>query len=543
MKQLVELLKNVKIVKKCGAMPLEITDLAIDCKKVKNGGIFIAVRGSAANGNDYIFDALKNGAALIVSDDERALKKGIGNFSEKETGLKNRTADAGGEITPKEESGNYSENETQNVCGGEITPKEESGNYSENGIEIPYIIVEDAREAYAFIAANYFGNPAAGMRFIGISGTNGKTTIAHMIYHILYSNGIKTGLIGTIGNIIDGLRGETDMTTPDPYELFAVLKKMRDCGTEVVVSEVSAHAIYLKKINPIIADVAVFTNCSQDHIDFFKTMEKYAEVKKSYFTKKHARSVVINADDSVGVEIINGSDAKVISYGIKNPSDVFAINIRLSMAGSGFFANLFDDVEEIRLPIPGLFNVYNALAAMTAARLLNISLKDSAESLLSLPEIPGRFNLLTAEKCGFVIDYAHSPDGLKKILIAARGITKGRLICVFGCGGNRDKIKRPIMGRVAADYGDFTILTSDNPRFEEPEDIIRDIENGLKGITDQYMNIIDREKAIKKAYEIAGKNDLIVVAGKGAEDYIDIKGVKYEYGDRRVIEEIIASER
>jgi UDP-N-acetylmuramoyl-L-alanyl-D-glutamate--2,6-diaminopimelate ligase len=412
-------------------------------------------------------------------------------------------------------------------------------NNSENQIDFPYIIVGDAREAYAFIAANYFGNPAESMRFIGISGTNGKTTIAHMIYHILYSNGIKTGLIGTIGNIVDGLRYETDMTTPDPYELFAILKKMKDCGTEVVVSEVSAHAVYLKKINPIIADVAVFTNCSQDHLDFFKTMEKYAEVKKSYFTKKHAKSVVINADDRVGVEIINGSDAKVISYGIKNPSDVFAINIRLSMTGSSFFANLFDDVEEVRLPIPGLFNVYNALAAMTAARLLNVSLKDSSDSLFTLPEIPGRFNIMTTDKCGFVIDYAHSPDGLKKILIAASGITKGRLICVFGCGGNRDKGKRSVMGRISADYSDFTIITSDNPRFEEPSEIIYDIESGLKGITERYMSIIDRETAIKKAYEIAEKNDLVVVAGKGAENYIDIKGVKYEYGDKRVIEKIM----
>jgi UDP-N-acetylmuramoyl-L-alanyl-D-glutamate--2,6-diaminopimelate ligase len=492
MELLVKLLKNVRIVKEHGELPLEVAGVATDSKKVERGELFIAIRGKKTDGNDFIFEALKGGAAVIISDDEAALK--------------DKT------------------NAAFNAAEAE---------------EFPYIIVDDAREAYAFIAANYFGNPTENMRFIGISGTNGKTTIAHMIYHILYSNGIKTGLIGTIGNIVDGMREETDMTTPDPYELFALLKRMKDCGTEVVVSEVSAHAVYLKKINPIIADVAVFTNCSQDHLDFFKTMERYAEVKRSYFTKKHARSVVINADDRLGVEIINGSDAKVVSYGIKNPSDVFAINIRLSVSGSSFFANLFDDVEEVGLPIPGLFNVYNALAAITAARLLNVSLKDSAESLAALPEIPGRFNIMTTDKCGFIIDYAHSPDGLKKILMAARGITKGRLICVFGCGGDRDRVKRAIMGRISADYSDFTVITSDNPRFEEPDGIIRDIESGLRGITERYMNIIDRETAIKRAYEIAEKNDLVVVAGMGAEDYIDIKGVKYAYSDRGVIERII----
>ncbi|MDR2047551.1 MAG: UDP-N-acetylmuramoyl-L-alanyl-D-glutamate--2,6-diaminopimelate ligase [Clostridiales bacterium] len=482
MKKLTELLEHIEVTGSGGNLPDEVSDIAADSRRVKEGGVFVALKGGTFDGGDYIKDALKSGAALVVSDGA-------------ETKVRNTGA--------------------------------------------PYVIVKNAREAYAFMAANYFDNPARDMRFVGVSGTNGKTTIAHMIYHILSSNGIKTGLSGTIGNIIGGERFPTDMTTPDPYEFFGMLKKMRGAGTEVVVSEVSAHAVYLKKINPVIADVAVFTNCSQDHLDFFKTMEKYAEVKRSYFTKKHARSVVINADDRVGVEIINGSDARVVSYGIKNPADVFAVNIRLAASGASFFVNLFDDVESVRIPLTGLFNVYNALAAMTAARLLNVSARDSAESLSTLPEIPGRFNIVSAEKCDFVIDYAHSPDGLKQILTAARGITRGKVICVFGCGGDRDKKKRPLMGRIAAEYADFTVLTSDNPRFEEPDAIISDIESGIKGINARYMNIIDRESAIRKAYETAEKNDLIVVAGKGAENYMEIKGIKYDYGDRETVEKII----
>ncbi|MDR1906454.1 MAG: UDP-N-acetylmuramoyl-L-alanyl-D-glutamate--2,6-diaminopimelate ligase [Clostridiales bacterium] len=480
MKKLGDLLKNVEIIEADDLMSANITDIAADSRRVLPGGMFIAVRGGTKDGNSYIDEAIKRHAAVIVSDRE----------------------------------------------------------YREN-LGIPYIRVKDAREAYAFIASNYFDNPGDELRFIGVSGTNGKTTIAHMIHHILSYNGIKTGLSGTIGNIVNNKREDTDMTTPDPYEFFGLLRRMRDCGTDVAVSEVSAHAIYLKKINPVIADVAVFSNCSRDHLDFFHTMEKYEEVKKSYFTKKHARSVVINADDRVGVDIINGSDAKVISYGIENPSDVFAVNIKLSVKGSVFYANIFDDVEKVDLPIPGLFNVYNGLAAMTAARLLNVSLRDAAESLKTIEEIPGRFNIIHAGKCSFVIDYAHSPDGLKKILTAARSISKGKVICVFGCGGNRDREKRPLMGRISAEYSDFTIITSDNPRFEDAEDIIVGIESGVRGITKNYLNIIDREEAIKKAYELAENDDLVVVAGKGAEPYIDVKGMKYKYNDRDVIYDII----
>ncbi|MDR3264252.1 MAG: UDP-N-acetylmuramoyl-L-alanyl-D-glutamate--2,6-diaminopimelate ligase [Clostridiales bacterium] len=484
MKYLSDLLKNIEITE-CGTESgIEIGGISADSRRVKKGDLFVAIKGGASDGNAYINDAVKNGAVAVVSDDKVCAS-----------------------------------------CG------------------LPYVIVKDIREAYAFLSASFFDNPAADMRFIGVSGTNGKTTIAHMIYHILSANGIRAGLTGTIGNIIGGEVGAADMTTPDPYEFFGILRKMKDCGTEAAVSEVSAHAVYLKKINPILADVAVFTNCSQDHLDFFETMEKYESVKKSYFTKKHARTVVLNADDRVGVEIINASDAKVVSYGIKNPSDVFAVNIRLSVNGSVFFANIFDDIAEVRIPLPGLFNVYNSLAAMTAARLLNISLRDAGDALASLPEIPGRFNFIPSDRGSFILDYAHSPDGLKKILTAAKSLSKGKVISVFGCGGNRDRAKRPLMGRISADCSDFTVITSDNPRFEEPQKIMSDIEKGLQGITEQYMNIIDREEAIKRAYEMSGKNDIVVVAGKGAEPYIDIKGIKYEYSDRKAIERVINGKR
>ncbi|MDR3293430.1 MAG: UDP-N-acetylmuramoyl-L-alanyl-D-glutamate--2,6-diaminopimelate ligase [Clostridiales bacterium] len=477
------LLKKIEILECNADLSTEILDVCTDSRRAVSGVLFIAIKGGGHDGNDYINDAIEAGAVVVVTDDESVAR----------------------------------------------------------GTAAACILVRDAREAYAFIASNFFGNPTDEMRFIGVSGTNGKTTVAHMIHHILSANGIKTGLIGTIGNIIDGVREETDMTTPDPYEFFAILRRMRDAKTDVAVSEISAHAIYLKKINPVIADIAVFTNCSQDHLDFFETMEKYSEVKRSYFTRRHAKTVVINADDRTGIEIINATDANVISYGIKNPSDVFAVNIRADISGTSFFANIFDDIAEVKLPMAGIFNVYNCLAAMTAARLLNLSLHDTAEAAGTIPEIPGRFNVIMTPKCGFILDYAHSPDGLKKILSAAKKITKGRLISVFGCGGNRDRIKRPIMGRISADYADITILTSDNPRFEEAGDIIGDIEKGIRGIASEHLSIIDRKEAIERAYALAEKDDLVVVAGKGSEDYMDIKGVKYPYGDRAVIEGLCKS--
>ena len=314
---------------------------------------------------------------------------------------------------------------------------------------------------------------------------------------------------------------------------------MAESGAKAVVSEVSAHAVYYKKISPIEAEAAIYTNCTQDHLDFFKSMESYSGVKKSYFKKPFAKKVIVNADDALGGEIISGSDAEVISYGIENPSDVFAVNVGLSVEGSAFYVNVFDDVSYVWLPLPGLFNVYNALAALTAASLIGIPLSDAAESLGGLPEIPGRFNIIEAEKCHFILDYAHSPDGLKKILTSARSIAEGRLISVFGCGGDRDKSKRPIMGEISADTADYTVITSDNPRFENPEDIIREIEDGTKKRSKAYECITDRKEAIKRAYETAKKGDVIVVAGKGAEPYLDVKGEKLKYSDRGAIEDII----
>ncbi|MDR1940657.1 MAG: UDP-N-acetylmuramoyl-L-alanyl-D-glutamate--2,6-diaminopimelate ligase [Clostridiales bacterium] len=481
MKRLDGLLENIDVIAMTADRLQSVGGVAADSKRVRPNDLFVAIRGGAADGNDYIGEAAAKGAAAVVSDDA---KKAAG-----------------------------------------------SG--------LPYVAVSDAREAYAYISSNFFDNPSRAMRFIGVSGTNGKTTTAHMIRHILSRNGIKTGLVGTLGNIVDERTEETDMTTPDPYEFFALLRRMADCGCGAVVSEVSAHAIYLKKIEPVTADVAVFTNCSQDHLDFFETMERYSAVKKSYFKRDRARTVVVNADDGLGVDIINTSDAKVVSYGVKNPSDVFAVNIGLAVGRSAFYANVFDEIIDISLPLSGLFNVYNALAAITAARLSGISLPDIRESLTTLPEIPGRFNIIKGGGRDFILDYAHSPDGLKKVLTAARKITKGGLISVFGCGGDRDRTKRPLMGEISAVYADFTILTSDNPRFERPVDIIRDIEKGLKGITTEYLTIIDREEAIKKAYESAKKGDVIVVAGKGAENYMDAMGVKTPYGDRETILKII----
>ena len=397
---------------------------------------------------------------------------------------------------------------------------------------IPYVLVADVRKAYALMSSAYWGHPSSGMRFVAAVGTNGKTSTVHYISSLLTSAGLRTGRIGTEGHFIEGEKVGMSLTTPDSFELNELLFKMRTRGVDVVAAEVSAHAIKLQKTAGITAEVAVFTNLTRDHLDYFRSFEEYKETKLGYFTSGAVKKAVVNADDPYGRELMErAADAgvPVVSYGLYSPADSFAVNVREDMDGVRFVANLSDDIVEVRSHLMGEFNVYNLLAAMTVARELGVSAETLARSVGRVRAVKGRFSVLKNDRGSVIIDYAHTPDGLEQLLRTARTLTKARLITVFGCGGERDRGKRRLMGETAAKFSDFTVVTSDNPRFEDPERIIADVMSGMAGA--QCKALSDRTEAIAYALSEMSEGDTVVIAGKGSEDYLDIRGKKVPYSD------------
>lgn len=396
-----------------------------------------------------------------------------------------------------------------------------------------YVVVEDARKAYALLSYNYFSKPLEGMKFVTVVGTNGKTSTAHYVNSILAHCGFKTGLIGTEGHFILGEKVSVSLTTPDPYEMNSLLFKMRAKGVEVVVSEVSAHAVYLKKTYGLKADVAIFTNISRDHLDYFKDYATYESVKLSYFSPTYVKTAIVNIDDESGRKLAKrlegGKDVSLVTYGLYNPADCFAIDLDENVDGIKFVANLFDEIVDVRSALYGEFNAYNLLAAMTACAYLGVGAENLATAVRKVRNVKGRFSVLRTEKGSIIIDYAHTPDGLEKLLSTARTITKSRLITVFGCGGERDRGKRALMAQVAERYSDFTVVTSDNPRYENPDRIIADVEVGFQG--KNYKCILDRTEAISFAVSEMLEGDTVVIAGKGNEEYFEIKGRKLPYSD------------
>ena len=395
------------------------------------------------------------------------------------------------------------------------------------------IVLKEIRHRFAEYCANYYNHPEKRLKIVAVVGTNGKTSITMILSGILKNNSIKVATIGTLGADIAGERYATGFTTPDSDILFCLLNKAVEKGVEVVVMELSAHAIYLNKAYAIDFDVGIFTNCTQDHLDFFQTMDKYVKTKASIFLNKSIKTAIINVDDYYGKSIISQRNGTSISYGLYAKSDYMAK--RFDRTKSNYYVNN----NLVNTNLCGEYNVYNVLACIASAVAIGLDFTSVVESIKSIEEIPGRYNVIKDKGITIVIDYAHTPDGLEKVLIAAREMTQSRLISVFGCGGNRDKGKRSIMGKVSDRYADITILTSDNPRFENPQDIIDQIKAGFASIN--YTCIVDRDDAIQYAISIAGEGDVIVVAGKGAEDYIDEGGVKRPYSDRSVCEKYLRS--
>ncbi len=397
---------------------------------------------------------------------------------------------------------------------------------------LPCVLVKDARRAMSVMSATFYHDPQEHLHMIGVTGTNGKTTVTHMLYSILTVAGKRAGLIGTLGARYADTVIPPSLTTPDPVALFSLLADMRDGGVGTVAMEVSAHALALEKDAPILYDAAIFTNFTQDHLDFFKTMEAYGEAKKSLFPR--CRLGILNADDPFSSEIAKVCTS-VVTYGLEEPADCFALIDRENVAGSDVLLNLEDELIGVHIPLTGRHNVYNALAAAVCARRLGVGAEAIAKGLAAT-KVEGRLEYIGERNGGKIfVDFAHTPDGLEKSLSALREHTDGKLYAVFGCGGNRDRGKRPIMGETVAKNCDFAVITSDNPRFEDPCAIIAEIEEGYKRVSREYVAVEEREKAISYALQKLEQGDVLLIAGKGGETTQEIMGIKYAYSDKETV--------
>lgn len=471
--KLFSLLKNIHC-RVLGTTALEINGLYHKDTEVKEKGLFFCLRGTRVDGTAYVKSAINNGAVAVVTEQE--------------------------------------------ILGLVGTTQ---------------IIVKNAREVMSQLACKFFKNPAERLKIIGITGTNGKTTTSTMIYNILNFAGKKTALVGTNGVFIGGKKYDSEMTTPDPIELQKYFSMMVRAGCEYVCMEVSAHALDLFKIEGFKVDISVFTNLTEDHLDYFKTMERYFQAKEKLFLKKTKKVAIINIDDEFGQKLVQNCGIKTVTFSLKNSADYFAEKLWFE-GGKQYFVSRG---TEFLLNLAGRFNVQNALSAIAVLTELGIDQKTIKQGFSLIQAVDGRFNTYLVAGVTVVIDYAHTPDGLKNILSACKGMAgENKVISVFGCGGNREIEKRKIMGEISSTLASYTIITTDNPRFEKRESIAKDIEKGMKN--NNYKIELDRGTAIKEAIEMAGVGDIVVVAGKGSENYIDENGMKIPYSDKHEVEKI-----
>lgn len=407
------------------------------------------------------------------------------------------------------------------------------------------VIVKDTREALGKISSIFYGEPSRKMKIIGITGTNGKTTTSYMLQSIFQKSGKKTGVIGTLGAFYADKKIRLDLTTPDPIELNRILAEMLLHGVEYVFMEVSAHALHYQKTAGISFAACIFSNLTQDHLDFFQTMENYKKAKMKLFQEDVCPIAIVNADDDMGREIGRlrtnaNKNATTMFYGLNTPADSFAIITNENLRKTECMLNINDNLCPISLQIAGRHNVYNALSAAVCATAFEVPVSAIAEGLNSIRGVTGRLERVDSLRGAEIfVDFAHTPDGLGKSLDALRPHCKGRLICLFGCGGNRDKTKRALMGEVAAKKADFCVLTSDNPRYEDPLDIISEIEKGYRRVSVRYVVVPDRKRALEYALDYLKKDDVLLVAGKGAEEYQEIMGIKYAFNDQDMIEKLL----
>ena len=407
-------------------------------------------------------------------------------------------------------------------------------------VDSPYVLVHDCRKALALLSRNFFGDPAGAMQIIGITGTNGKTTTTYLLKHLLEDTlGAKVGLIGTNGNMIGNEFIHTERTTPESFELQQLFAEMKNAGCTHVVMEVSSHSLVLSRVAGIDFAVGAFTNLTQDHLDFHHTMEEYAAAKALLFSA--CRVGCINIDDKWADTMMQNASCRLLTYSANGKeASLAAENIKLSAKGVSFTASCDGKCADVSLAIPGRFSVYNALNTIAVGLALGISLDDCAKAMKTAHGVKGRMELVPTDgDYTIVIDYAHTPDALENALKALRADHDGRLVVLFGCGGDRDRTKRPIMGAIAADNADLVIVTSDNPRTEQPQAIIDEILAGLKDKATEHIAICDRAEAIKWAIDNHRANDVILLAGKGHEDYQVVGHEKHHMDEREIVAEHI----
>ncbi len=480
-----ELLHEIDTIKILGNIEQDITGIYYDSRKAVPGSIFICITGLKTDGHQYITQAVENGAVAVVVEKEGFYIDGI-----------------------------------------------------------TFIQVSDTRQVIAFLAANFYKKPSEDLRVIGVTGTNGKTTVTHLIKAILEEHGCKTAIIGTLYAKVGDTEKEFGHTTPESIDIEEFIRLSLEEGSYYLVMEVSSHALDLHRVDGIDFDVAVFTNLTQDHLDYHEDMNSYKNAKLKLFTMlkgKENQFSVINADDKWAPFFIEKAGKKAITYGLSNKADVQATNIETSLKGSSFTVKYQEKSWDVKIKLIGMFSIYNVLAAISFALGEKINPEIIKSALEKVAGVPGRFETVNCgQNFSLVVDYAHTPDGLENILKTGRQVVENRLITVFGCGGDRDKTKRPLMGEIAARLSDFCVVTSDNPRSEEPETIIADIIPGLEMVIDsRYAIIADRREAIKHAIYLAREGDLVIIAGKGHETYQLVKEQVLDFDDRKIAAQVI----
>ena len=491
--ELKKLIHTLDVLETVGADDVKITGIQSDSRKVENGFLFVAVRGTAVDGHAYIDGAIAKGAVAIICEELPLLsEEKVASFERK-------------------------------LC---------------------FIRVKDSADALGKLVSTWYDNPSDKLTLVGVTGTNGKTTIATLLYEMFRKMGHKVGLISTVCNYIDGEAIPTEHTTPDPITLHSLMAWMVEAGCEYAFMEVSSHSIDQKRISGLSFDGGIFTNLTRDHLDYHKTVENYLKAKKKFFDDLPADAFALtNADDKSGLVMLQNTAAKKLTYSLRTLADFKGKILESHFEGTEMIIN----GREVVVHFVGRFNAYNLLAVYGAAVSLG---KDPEETLIvlsTLHSVSGRFETIQSP-LGYtaIVDYAHTPDALTNVLNGIQEVLdgRGRIITVVGAGGNRDKGKRPLMAKEAAKLSDQVILTSDNPRFEEPDEIIQDMVAGLsEADMERTLCITDRTQAIKTATMLAKKGDVILVAGKGHEDYQDVKGVKHHFDDREKLREIFATQQ